>query len=196
MTHHTSLSRLNLCLYLAIVALVVVYGQELLWAIVELPNYTRHKIRSPRETKMLEQAKAEMGGGGDPQRALVLLEASIEIDPNSEAVFWLGEYYYRSRQFEEAMPQFLRYLAIDPSDLNTYLRLAAIHRRRRELDGAREVLREGIAYFSRFSEQYKPAADDTVNAFFRLKAARVYSRLRWSLRTLEAELQRLEGLEE
>ena len=110
-----NIHHINLLLYVVIVGVAVLYRRELRWAWEEFPVYLDGGISSPYETQWYREARKIIRNSGDISEAQALLEKSISIDPNTEAVYWLGEFFYQTQHYDLAMPLFTRYLEIDPT---------------------------------------------------------------------------------
>ncbi len=141
---------------------------------------------------MYREARKLIRDGKQLERARELLEASIAIDPTSEAVYWLGECHLAAGRREPALHQFYRYIEIDPAELDSYLRAAEILAARDDRGPAREVLERGLGYFSRHRESYRPRLDPDVAMKYNEKAIDVYRHYGYAVARLEAEIADLE----
>jgi tetratricopeptide (TPR) repeat protein len=167
-----------------------VFYSELSWARRELPNYLKGTVSAPLETQLIIGAANILQREEDFQAALPLLERAVQIDPNSEAVFWLGEYYFRKKEPNKALHYYCRYLDIDPLCSEAYLRMAQINHMQGEDEKARSLLTVGIERLSDYHAAglYK---DPTVPENCSKKAETLYSKCTTSLNRLQAELEKL-----
>jgi tetratricopeptide (TPR) repeat protein len=182
----------NLALYGVLAALVMLYGPQLRWAARELPAYLRGRIGSPAERRMAVEAGRLLRERRDLERARVLLERSAAIDPTGEAVYWLGEYHLAVGRRDEALARFVRYIELDPADVRSYLRAAAILELLDRPQEARETLEPGVGHFAADLERFRPRPDPTVAERFNAKAVATYEGHRAALDRLRTELRRLE----
>jgi tetratricopeptide (TPR) repeat protein len=140
---------------------------------------------------MYRQARELMRAGADLERARELLERAAAIDPTCEAVYLLGEWYLTAGRPDEALLQFSRYMDIDPTQVGSYLKSAAILEQRGRLDEARAVLRRGLEYVTAERERQVPRPDPAVAARYNSKAIGTYGAYGESVERLSAELSRL-----
>jgi tetratricopeptide (TPR) repeat protein len=188
---HIDIHKVNIVLYVLIVALVVAYHDDLSWAVRKFPRYIRGTIDAPLERRLNVDAMKLLQADGDISPALPILEKSLSIDPHSEAVFWLGIYYFRGGDFDKALMQFARYRELDPAYVYTYLICARIYNVRKDPVNARRILREGMDFFSD-SREYEPRKDPGVPEKFNRKADNIYKRCQESYQLLQKELQGIE----
>jgi len=185
------LLHVNLVLYAALVVAGFSYRSDLRWALKALPSYLDGSIASPVETvfyvrarRMLEERHVDLAP------AERLLRASLAIDPNTEAGYWLAELYARVGREREALERFEAYLEIDPTRVETYLRIADLLERKNQDDRAREVLRKGIDYFESRVDRYVPRPDDRVDDDYNRKAVLTHESYARSARLLRDRLAR------
>jgi tetratricopeptide (TPR) repeat protein len=189
------IDRVNLVLCALIVVLSLAYHRELSWAARELPGFLRGKIDAPLERRLYMSASRILREKGDKSRALPLLEKSLNIDPYSEAVFWLGVYYFETGNLNGALTQFNRYREIDPAYVYSYLYCARIHKLRKENREVRRVLQEGCDALGDY-ENYVPHPDASVSDIYNEKAREHFLRRQESYFMLQHELARFDKNEE
>ncbi|GJL65882.1 MAG: hypothetical protein NPIRA05_08530 [Nitrospirales bacterium] len=187
-----NLFRINVLLYSAIVLVAIVCWPELRWAIDALPGYLDGSISSPVERVKYRDAKHMIRTDQPMDDAERLLNESITIDPNSEAVYWLGEYYVKTQQPERALQQFTRFLEFDQTDADVYVKVAALLNAMMQRDEARRILQQGVDYFEGRLDKYIPRYAPEIRAKYNQKAWRTYRRYRGGLRTLKQELSRID----
>jgi tetratricopeptide (TPR) repeat protein len=179
-----SLFRLTVLVYLLEAGLAALFWEDLRWAGEALPGYFEGSIASPRERQLYVEARHIILEQENLEPARALLEESIAIDPYGEGRYWLGRYFFELRQDEEAQRQFEQYLEIDPTMLDTYLKLAAIHAGRQEPALAQEVLNRGIAHFEQRLDLYQPQDNPAVDQVYNSASWEVYRQSQRALRTL------------
>jgi len=179
-----SLFRLTILIYLLAAGLTVLFWKDLRWAGEVLPGYFEGSIASPRERQLYVEARHIILEEENLEPARALLEESIAIDPYGEGRYWLGRYFFELRQDDEAQRQFEQYLEIDPTMLDIYLKLAAIHAGRHEPALALEVLNRGIAHFEQQLDLYQPPDDPAVDQVYNSESREGYKHSQRALRTL------------
>lgn len=187
-TRRIPLAALNAVVYALIAALLVFYGSQLRWALESFPGYMKGRIPSPEE-RDLYGAASYLLDEGDLEGARVLLEKSIAIDPNSNAVYWLAEYYRRSGQEEAAARQFRSFLDFDPTNVDAYLELAQLLRRSGRPEEARKVLEEGLEYYRENGDRYRPHPDEDVGDRYNEKAVDAHEEYQRAASALAQELE-------
>jgi tetratricopeptide (TPR) repeat protein len=180
-----SLFRLNLFIYLLVAGLAVLFWDDLRWAGEVLPGYLEGAIASPRERQLYVEARGIILGGEELAPARALLDESIAIDPYGEGRYWLGRYFFELRQDDEAQSQFEQYLEIDPTMLDAYLKLAAIHAGRHEPAQAQAVLTRGLHHFERQFEEVRPLYDPAAGDSYDSESWEAYRRCEGAVRTLK-----------
>jgi len=155
------------------IALLVFFYRPLSWAAHSLPRLAEGSIDAPLEKRLYIKAARIICKGDDISAALPLLERSIRIDPRSEALFWAGQYYLRVNDSERGLEYLYRHKAADPSHVQTYLAIAALHRAHGRIPEAIGILQEGCTYFNDF-ERYRPVIDDSVPQKYNVKADQSY----------------------
>jgi tetratricopeptide (TPR) repeat protein len=94
---------------------------------------------------------------GEPERALTLLQQTVELDPTLKVAYnSLGNLYYQQQQYQEALAMYQKALAIDPDYAkarnnlgNTYMRLAMDDRALVELQKALQAdSTYGLGYYN------------------------------------------------
>ncbi len=184
-----SVHRINAVLYLVLLALLVLYWGDLRWAAAELPEYLQGDIGAPVERKLYRRAKKIIESGEDIERAGPLLERSLAIDPRCEAGFWLAEYYFARREFDEAATRFASYVEIDPTRIDAYRKGAEALETLGRFDEARQMLVAGRDYFRDYEKDFRPRPYRDVRSKFNEKAKRVHSYYRKSSRKLTVALE-------
>lgn len=175
MWRRISLRRVNIVVYVLLIGLLGLYWKELQWAGDASSRYLDGRIPSPEERYLYREARELIRDDGDLEEARRLLERSISIDPNSDAVWWLAEYFRRTGQDEEAIRFLQRFIAFDPTRVEAYLELSELLEARRRPEEARQVLRAGLEYFGSRAEQYRPFPDVDVGDRYNEKAADTYA---------------------
>ena len=192
MSRRIRLRHVNALLFAVIALLTVVYARELRWAAAELPGYLEGVFSETPERQLYLEAERILREGRDIDRALPLLEKSLDIDPRGEAGFWLGLYHEMSGDGERALEAYTRYLQTDPVLLQTYLQMAGIHQRQGRSKDARDALQRGLSYFEANAEHYRPFVDRTASPDHNDKARQAYARYRTAINTLREALASLE----
>lgn len=187
---HIDISKLNMVLFAAIMIIIAAYHGPLLWAVRQLPLYLQGRIDAPLETRQCHEAAGILRRGGDISGALPLLQRSVAVDPNSEALFWLGEYYSRKGEPDRAIRFYSDYRRINPLDGAAFLNLARLYELKGDSDKARAVLEEGLESLSRCRD-YEPVIDGTVSDRYNRKAGQAFKSLVDSDSLLRKELTRL-----
>ncbi|MGV8124759.1 MAG: tetratricopeptide repeat protein [Candidatus Xenobiia bacterium LiM19] len=187
------ISRVNMVLFGVLICMVIAFHNPLWWAIQQLPRYLRGQIDAPLEIRQCNEASAILRNGSDASRALPLLQRSAAVDPHSEALFWLGEYYCRKGEPDKAIPLFTRYRRINTLDGATCLRLAKLYEERGESEKACGVLKEGLESLD-CRRDYEPCIDGTVDDRYNRKAGETFKALVESGSLMEQELKRLKAL--
>lgn len=187
-----SLVHLNIVLYLLITLVVVIFWPQLRWAMDTFPGYFDGNIQSPVERTSYRQAKKIFLTGQNISDAHTLLEQSLLIDPNSEAVFWLGEYFLRTHQDERALEQFRAFIEFDPTVGEAYVKVSFLFQRKQRMKEAYLVLQKGVEYFERGMSAYRPQHDEDVPLKYNQKASRVFSQFQQAAHMLKMEIKRLE----
>jgi tetratricopeptide (TPR) repeat protein len=170
---------------------MVLWWSELRWAARQLPRYLQGRIGSPVERRLYSRARELVRAGQDLDTARALLERSIAIDPNSDAVYWLGEYFLAIGEVDHALEQFLRYLEFDPTRVDAYLHTARILQGQGRWNESREVLERGLDYFVSHREKIEPKPDPAVATRYNQKALGVYAYYGDSIARLEEALHRV-----
>lgn len=191
MWRRIDLPLVNLALYLAVLLLITLFQRELGWAGAQLRGYVEGSIVYPAEQQLCLQARSIVLAGRDLAPARELLERSLSIDPYGEAGYWLGRYFFERGELERALQQFTRTIEVDPSRLDAYLKLSALHERRGEAQAALRVLQGGLAYFEEQATQLVPRPDPTQAAKYNGKAVAVHDRCLGSIITLRREIARM-----
>ncbi len=118
-----------------------------------------------------------------------LLDESIAIDPNSDAVYWLAEYYFTAGQYDRAEQQYMRFIELDPTQVKAYLKISTIYAKKEQPKRARAVLQSGLNYFGANMSKYKPRPDDTVREKYNGKAGKIYDKYRSAVEMLTHEIR-------
>lgn len=189
---HIDISRVNMVLFGVLICIVIAFHNPLWWAIQQLPRYLRGKIDAPLEVRQCIEARAILRKDGDALKALPLLQRAAAVDPNSGALFWLGEYYFRKGEPDKAISLFTRYSEINPLDGLTCLRLAKLYEDSGDVEKACRVLEEGFESLD-CRRDYEPCIDGTVDERYNRKAAETFKDLEESSVLLERELERLKS---
>jgi tetratricopeptide (TPR) repeat protein len=169
----------------------VLWWSELHWAAHQLPRYLQGRIGSPVERELYWRAKGLIQSGRDLDTARALLERSIAIDPNSDAVYWLGESFLAVGEVNRALEQFQRYLSFDPTRVDAYLRTAGILEDQGFRRESREVLERGLEYFVSHYDKIEPRPNPEVATKYNRKALGLYAYYGDSVTRLEEALHRV-----
>lgn len=170
---------------------VVLWWTELHWAARQLPRYLQGRIGSPVERRLYTRARELVRSGRELDTARALLERSLAIDPHSDAVYWLGEYYWEVGEPDRALEQFRHYLEFDPTRVDAYLRAARILQGQGSEGEARALLERGLDYFVSQREKMVPRPDPEVATRYNRKAVEVYGYYGDSITRLEEALHRV-----
>jgi tetratricopeptide (TPR) repeat protein len=182
------LLHVNVALWALIALLVWTYRPQIEWASRALPKLLAGEFEMQREVLLYYEAERLLIEQQDAPGARAALRRSIDIDPHSESVFFLGETYMMEGALAPALEAYRRYNGIDPSHLPTWLRMAEVLALQGRDDERRDVLRDGVDYFSRHVEQYRPQHDADVPGECNDKADAVYEHYRRALETLRGKL--------
>jgi len=166
---------LNIILFVIIAWHIVQYHDTLRWAMKEIPRYCQNRISSPIERKLYRQAKSILKESDIVDPAKALLDRSLAIDPNTEALFLLGEYYNKKGDIANALSHYNRYLEIDPTVVKTYLRIADILEKQNKSREAEKILEQGVNYFNKYAAQFKPHLNSQVSQRYNEAAQDVYN---------------------
>lgn len=175
--------------------LVWSFSGELRWSAGEIGNYLEGGIGSPPEHSAAHRAKRLIERDEALEEARRLLEQSLDIDPRGEAVLGMARYLYTTHGADRARAAFEEVLELDPSCLEAYLKISAIHERRGETAAARAALERGLRVFEREAERYVARTDPDVDVRFNLKARGVQASYEGAVATLRRELARLAALD-
>jgi tetratricopeptide (TPR) repeat protein len=186
------LYQVNLVLYTVILILMAVYHPQLGWAVRSFPAFVWSEIKVPPEVDLYWKGSICLYRKEDAPDALLMLERSVSIDPNSEARLILGDYYYRSGHLDNALLEYEYFKGIDRGIVSPYLQASRIYLLRNEPEKARALIEEGIACFGDY-QRYKPVREENVPEKFNEKAMAAYENRKKALSSLQAELRRLEG---
>jgi len=182
----------NLALVVLAAWTTLVWWDELRWSADELPRYLRGSIGSPVERQLYRAARKLILAEGDLERARELLERSIAIDPNSDAVYWLAECQLAAGNPQAALELFERFIDFDPTRVDAYLGAASILESRGQAERARELVRRGLEYFESYRESLTPRPDPAVPMKYNRKALGVYEYHGSAISRLREELRRLD----
>jgi tetratricopeptide (TPR) repeat protein len=169
------LRALNVLLCGLIGLCVVVWWSELHWAARELPRFLQGRIGSPVERKLFLRAKKLIQAGRDLDTARALLDRSMDIDPYSDAVYWMGECLLAVGEMNGALESFRRYLEFDPTRVDAYLRVSEILEDQGRGAEARDVLKRGLRYFESARASLEPRPDPEVEMKYNRKALDLYT---------------------
>jgi tetratricopeptide (TPR) repeat protein len=186
-----SLLRANVILYLLIACTLLVFWEPLRWAAELLPKYLSGLVPSPIERTLYDKAGKLIAQPWTPYIARGYLERSLVIDPYSEALFGLGQYYFKARDDDRALGHFRAYLEIDPAKLDAYLKIAAVHERNDRLARAKETIERALKYFQEIAEQYQPRTGSQSSTSYGQKAASIFARYEGAIGALSRELARI-----
>jgi tetratricopeptide (TPR) repeat protein len=181
-----SLVWINLAVWALVLALGLAYRGELQWAAERFDAYRRNAGFEPlHEFALRNEALGLLRTGDDLERAGELLERSLAIDPNTDAVALLAEVRLLGGSPEQAYPLYERYSRIDPGNPMPWLRMAELHRAAERPDEARTVLERGIGELRRLVELWQPRPDPEVDAAANARAEEMHERYRAALERLE-----------
>ncbi len=186
----TSLRSAAVAVWLLVLLLGVSFASELHWAIRALPLYLAHEFPPLRERQYAAEALRLASEEQDLEGALALMAASEAIDPNAFP-FLHAELERRAGRFEAALLHYERATFADPSDAAAWLRRSELLQQRGRLDEAREVLRDGLSWFSENLLLFPPKPNPAVDPRYNAKAEKVYSDLQRAVTALRAALVRV-----
>ena len=173
------LFHINIALYAIILGVMVLQWDNLTWAWHVIPKYVDGRIPSPEERKLYRSARRAILRNGDLSGVEDKLQASMKIDPNCEAPYWLAEYFFMTRQDDTALKQFQAYIKIDQTKIEPYLKVSAILERKGRIDEARKVLRSGLMFFEKMVKVYVPYNYSDVRDKYNEKAVRHWARTKF-----------------
>jgi tetratricopeptide (TPR) repeat protein len=172
---------------------VVGWGAELRWAAREFPLFLQGRIGSPVERRLYLRAKQLIERGEDLETARSLLLRSIAIDPTSNAVYWMGEYYLATGDEGQALQEFERYLEFDPTRVEAYLQVSRILEGQARWVEAHAILERGLQFFSIRRGLLTPRPDPEAAMKFNEKALGRYRYCGESIDRLTGALRRVES---
>lgn len=179
---------LTLAVFLTLGLLLLAFHQELAWAAAELPRQLSGEISTPRDRLLTLEALELMQDETNLQKAEKLLQQSLAVEPNSEALLYLAICRLHLGKLEQAEPDFERARVFDPDRREVYLGLAEVQRRRGRPLRAEQTLRAGIDHFEACYPRYRPqvaaGADDRASE----KARTTYRYYRNSIIALKRAL--------
>ena len=153
------------------------------------PGYINGNISTPVERRLYNRAKRIVEKKINSHEAKPLLDESIAIDPNSDGVYWLAEYYFTAGQYDRAEQQYTRFIELDRTQAKAYLEMSSIYAKKEQPEQARDVLQSGLNYFSANMSKYKPRPDDTVREKYNGKAGKIYDKYRRAVEMLKQEIK-------
>ena len=175
---------LNGIVFIAILFLVVSNFNELKWSHRNLYEYLNDSIPSSEDRiSYSEEAEYILEGQFSKVDEEKLVEAA-RIDPNSEANFWLAEYYYAYDNYTDALRHYLLFIESDPSNELAIINAARILKEQGKNQQALEVLDLGIAHQEQRVNKGKPIINRTVHDTYNNKAIFVYKSSQSALQTL------------
>jgi len=186
------LSHVTALVWALLLVLVVVYRAELGWAWKALPaGYLAQAHPAPAQWLMYNEAERLWSAGDDDARAIELLEQSLAIEPNADPLILLGDILAEQGDDAAALVRYREALALDPSMLRTYLRIAEIHRSGGDAEQRLAILESGLAWFSEQAPRFLPQLDPAVRSRFNEKAVSVHGEMTEAIQLLEAQLSLL-----
>lgn len=187
----TKTGAVNIVVYGAIVLLVAIFAPQLRWAAGAVLDYWSHRFPPLQESRLRGEAYEILLQGGDLDRAERLLHESLRIEPYTVAVMLLGEVHLARGNHEQARAQYERYLAINPSHLESYLRLAQLHAQAGRSEERRRLLERALAHFRSEAALYAARPDPTAPPDANEKARAVHDGYLRAIERLERELEGL-----
>ncbi len=182
----------NLVVYGAIIVLVLAFDCKLIWARKTLCSYAfSGKLPPPAEASLIQEAMEIVKTGGDIEQAQRLLERALQIDPHGQARLLLGACYLGQGDEDKALEYYDRYRSINPSSIEVYMEIGKILEKKHNSKALDRFLTDGIEYFRRRIELYKPRYDFTVPKEFNLKTLKVYNESQEALKYLEKMQEKL-----
>lgn len=179
-----------IAVWVAALAVALLFAGELLWAARALPRYLGHEFPPLLERQYAAEALRLADEEQDLEGAVALMAASEAIDPNAFP-FLFAELERRAGRDEAALGHYERATFVDPSDAAAWLRRAELLQERGRNDEARAVLLEGLAWFSENLLLFRPAPDPSVAPLYNAKAEKVYTDLQRAVAALRAALARV-----
>lgn len=172
---------------------VVVYRAELAWAWEALPaGYRGDPHPAPPQWLMFTEAEALFAEGEDDDRAIALLERSLEIEPNADPLVLWGDILAERGDDDAALDRYREALRLDPSQLATYLRIADVFRKRGQPSERLAILEQGLGWFRENEPRFEPRPDPEVLRPFNEKAVDVHRELTDAIALLEAQVDLLQ----
>jgi tetratricopeptide (TPR) repeat protein len=184
------LAAVNLALYLLLLLLIGLFHRQLGWAAGQVGSYLGGALPYPAEQELALRGR-DLLDRDEPTAARELLERSLAIDPYSEAGYWLGLSFFEQGDLDRALELFTSYLAIDPTRLDAYLKVSAIHERRGDPPAAQRILGSGLTFFENQAAQLLPRPDPDQPAHHNAKALQAHERCTAAVFTLRREIARL-----
>jgi cytochrome c-type biogenesis protein CcmH/NrfG len=177
--------------YATAAALTVWLGSSLRFAASRLPSYLTGSIAVPEHTAWEDEAAELLDSGQDLDRAKVLLEQALAVEPNASTHFLLGEVLRAQGNPGEALVHYHTSIALDPARAEPYLRTAKLLFEAGDAVGATRVLGEGTAAIERALQRQVPVPDATVRDVFNKKATEEYDDLTAGLASLNTAARNL-----
>ncbi len=169
------LVHVNLLIFAIVAVVGIAYSSDLAWGARALYLYSTGGFPTLEESDLRAEAyKLLQQRDGDLDRAHELLQASLAIEPYTDANYMMGLLQLRRGQPEEAYRTFERYTEIDSLHLASWLARDNILRERGDHAERLRVLDEAIAHFEQAFERYQPRFDPEVADAFNQKAQQVH----------------------
>ena len=184
-----SVKRAAIAVWGLVLVLAVLFNGELRWAARALPLYLAHEFPPLKEREHAAEALRLANEEQDLEAALVEIAASEAIDPNAFP-FLHAELERRAGRRDAALRHYERATFVDPFDAAAWLRRAELLRELGRPDESRQVLRQGLAWFSENLLLFHPVPDPSVAARYNAKAEKTYADLQRAVTTLRAALAR------
>lgn len=117
-----------------VIVIVAALATVVLLYILPTPNaqFRTVEIASPEasstnklsNSEKIDKALKMIQGGGAPMQGILLLKEVVKNDPSNElALFYLGDFSLQTKQFEKAIPRFLKLTEINPKNAQNWLLL-------------------------------------------------------------------------
>jgi tetratricopeptide (TPR) repeat protein len=175
----------NALLASTLIVLSLYYCNEINWAYRAIPDY----IPSPEERNIYKNASMRISNQSSTEQDEIDLLRAVEIDPKSEASFWLAEYYRQNNRNTDALKHYLLFLEHDLSNPMAIIHVSRIFRAEGKEGSALDILNKGIAYQKALVLRGAPIYDGTVDESFNKKALASYRSAQIALEQLESELR-------
>jgi len=184
----------NVLVWSLLLILALVYRDQLGWAWQALPaQLSRGSQPTHAQWELYVEAYDTWERDADAERALALLDRSLEIETNADPLLLSAEIQAAEGRYDRALGRFRQLIDFDPSALDAYLGAAEVYRLTERPAERLAVLRRGLDWFDRHLDALTPRHDDSVWEDYNDKAREVYEAYGRSRRILQANVELLES---